>query len=269
MNDSESKEEVRKHKMLEFSTHLGALFGVAGLTSTILTNTAPTLALLPNLGISFLCGATALVGFIFWLALAHRDNTYHLVARDKGGSVLIDHVRNAKQSIVGTHFTKEPPSNAYLAMLQEVLSSGVTMRRLIYFHGDPCGKDYEWLSAFEGNPTYEQIAVNSALPFNVVIIDQQTVWLFFPLRSAPFFRNAIWFKDKDVADLFEAMFAYWERTHVIEGHRRNYQMAESVAFGMESPKRIDTTDAPSPDSNDRSASQGARSGRESGKRENS
>ena len=73
MNDSESKEELRKHKMVELSTHLGAFIGVAGLISTILTQSVPTLGLLTNLGISLLSGSAALVGLAFWLALAHRD----------------------------------------------------------------------------------------------------------------------------------------------------------------------------------------------------
>ncbi len=236
MNESISKDELRKHKMMELSTHLSTLLGVAGLTSAILAKSAPDLSLLPNLGISFVSGAVALVALAFWLALAHRDNTYHLVSRDKGGGVLFDHVRDATQCIICTHFTKEPPSKPYLAILQEMLDSGVTMRRLINFHGDPCGSEYEWLSAFEGRPTYEQIAVDAALPFNLVIIDQQIVWIFFPLRNAPYFRNAIWFKDKDVAELFGVMIDHWQRPHHINGHKRNCQLAESPTFGIDVPK---------------------------------
>jgi hypothetical protein len=141
---------------------------------------------------------------------------------------LFDHVRKAKLGITCTHFTKEPPSQAYLALLQELLNNSITIRRLVCFSGDPRGKDYDWMSGFEGNPHYEQIVVNVALPFNVVVIDQRIVWLFLPARNSPHFRNAIWFDDKDVAELLELMVAQVERLYRIEGHARNFESTDSA-----------------------------------------
>ena len=230
MNEPIPKDDLRKSKMMELSTHLSTLLGVTGVTSAVLGKSAPGLNLLENLGISLVLGVGALFGLAFWLAFAHRDNVYHLVARDKGGGVLFDHVRDAKQSIICTHFTKEQPSKPYLAILKQVLESGVTMRRLINFQGDPCATEYDWLKEFEGKATYEQIAIQSGLPFNVVIVDQQIVWIFFPLRNAPYFRNAIWFRDSDVAELFDVMLAHWQQNHHIVGHARNCQLAEAAAI---------------------------------------
>jgi hypothetical protein len=226
MEDTISQSDLRKQKMQELSTHFGTMLGIAGLTSTVLDRAFSNLPLFENIGLSLLAGLLALVGMALWLALAHRDNVYHLVARDKGGGVLFNHVRYAKECIICTHFTKEPPSHAYAAILKEKLNDGVTVRRLIKFYDDPKGSEYSWLAEFESNDGYEQIAMNVGLPFNVVIIDRTIVWIFFPLRNAPYFRNAIWFKDKDIADLFNVMLEYWQHTHSDAQHRRNRELDE-------------------------------------------
>jgi hypothetical protein len=192
----------------------GLTFGIGGFLYRIFPNS--TLWFQYGIGVGVAIVLVLILAFFAYLKA--KKGRYHLVNEDKGGEVLISQVKKAKNNILATHFTLEPPSEGYLGILQDRLRTGVKIRRIIYFSKEKTDPCYKWLEKFAMFPDYyTQSTVSCCLPFNIVVIDKRFVWLFLPSDDYDYFRNAVWIENKQMAAYFTCAFDSFAKRYAVSG----------------------------------------------------
>jgi hypothetical protein len=212
---------------------LGAVLGLVGFVAGTIRMFSQDFPPLTACLIGFLVAMITLALVMFGFYIKSKSRRFTLHARDSGGSLLRADVRNANESILATHFTAEMPDDKYLGLLQHCLDREVRITRLVYFNSQAPKADYEWLSTFSSrskHPScYEQIELTCWLPFNIVIIDSQTVWLFFPSHEHDYYRNAIRIRNSSVGSMFARAFCS------LKIHQRNIAPESPPMTGLERP----------------------------------
>jgi hypothetical protein len=190
-------------KTFTFIAHVIGFVGFCYmLLNAVLRTVWPPLVIV---GLSLIGGVLFMVVRLQMLIAVSSKNKYHFVDLDKGGSSLSEQIRNARRCIKTTHFTKEPPSEGYIGTLIDKLNEEVHICRLVFLAPDR-KDEYNWLNRFRNLTFYNEYSSHICLPFNIVIIDDQKVWLFFPVTKEGFYRQAVWFDDPDLGKLFAAAF---------------------------------------------------------------
>ncbi len=120
-----------------------------------------------------------------------RKNRFE-VCTDRGGASCLEDIRNADRSLLLTHFSSEVPDPVYLRAIQEKIDNGLHVNRLVSDSANINTTDYSWLKSIDRKTNYVQHKCSRPLPFNIIIIDNNIIWLFFPTEpSASHFNNAI------------------------------------------------------------------------------
>jgi hypothetical protein len=124
--------------------------------------------------------------------------------RDKGGASCLTDIKEAEESILLTHFSRETPDPTYLKEIQSKIDDQVYVARIVTSRSISDPSDYDWLNEIIRGKCYVQYVSQYDLPFNLIIIDKKIVWMFFPTESdACHFNKAISFKSELLASCFK------------------------------------------------------------------
>jgi hypothetical protein len=98
---------------------------------------------------------------------------------------LLDLIRQARRSILTTHFTPEIPTDAYISHMLEKLRNGVTITRIVAFQPDASRDVYRWLRYFrhpDGSalPHYQEYQFpGMPLPLDIIVVDDEIALQYF------------------------------------------------------------------------------------------
>lgn len=122
--------------------------------------------------------------------------------KTREGYQLNKKILDAKLNIVVTHFSKNNPRKLYKKSLLEKMEKEVSVTRIV---SNSPNRDDKWLNEFRGEKNYfEKSTELNFMPFDIYIIDNETVFLSFPSNvDQQYFTEGVLFKNEKLARLFE------------------------------------------------------------------
>ena len=178
--------------------------GVASVVFTVLDNRIK-LPLKWSVGLT-LTGLFIVI--IFWSISklwTAKDCRFKFIYSKNGHESYTD-IINAKRNILVTHFSKNSPSEAYIALLLEKLDKEISITRILPKDVDTTTEEYAWLTQFDDKNHYIKIfADGKFFPFDVMIFDNKTVKVLFPQSGEhEHYKEGIQFDNPRVAAMFKA-----------------------------------------------------------------
>jgi hypothetical protein len=141
------------------------------------------------------------VAYLKWLDYerVNRSNRFDICS-DRGGASCLQDIEYAEKSLLLTHFSSEIPDAVYLRAIQAKINEGLHVNRILSASANLSKPEYSWLKSIDRKTSYHQYQCPSTLPFNIIIIDNCIVWLFFPTEpSASHFNNAVSFRSETLS----------------------------------------------------------------------
>ncbi len=189
---------------LSLSDVFGVL-GIAGITYSVVKDATSS--------VSTALGAAVVVAFfgvMIWAiyrAAPKREERFKLVV-SHGSEESVVFVREAEESILVTHFTRDLPSREYTAAMLARLEKGVPVTRIVSSDVAQRLEVKEWLLEFKKHPKYREcIYPRPALPFEFILIDEKLVVFYLPTKNDPLLLNtALVFQNERLAGSVYTMF---------------------------------------------------------------
>jgi hypothetical protein len=121
----------------------------------------------------------------------NKKNRFEMCT-DRGGASCLEDIQYTQKSLLLTAFSGEIPDPVYLRAIQVKIDDGLHVNRILPSNVSLNSPEYHWLKTIDRKSNYLQYKCPDPLPFNMIIIDNSIVWLFFPTEpSACHFKNAV------------------------------------------------------------------------------
>jgi len=179
------------------------IFIIFGFSSIFFTfSREADLSYLLSISVSMLVFAIISVCWSYYAVLVSKRDRFK-IKRDINFIHFIDDIKEANENIYATHFSQIVPNSEYSKVLVQKLKEKVPITRIIPLDI----KNDEWLKGCRDHDNYKEIKIKQNLHFDILIIDNFKVRLFFPsTKDTTNYSKVVYFDNKDIAIIFSTYF---------------------------------------------------------------
>lgn len=150
-----------------------------------------------------------IIGLMYWSLIIYwrnRKNRFK-ISSDREAENSVMHIKHANEFILVTHFSNTVPSKRYRDIMKNKIGEGVQVTRIVPIDIDKTKEEYKWLAEYENIGGYKEIQVNQKTPFDITLVDNEKLVLYFPVGTdTDYFTKALAFENAEVATLFKTYF---------------------------------------------------------------
>jgi hypothetical protein len=119
----------------------------------------------------------AVSGDVFLEKIPDVPESCEIISAQRKPEVLLDIIRQARRSILATHFTTEIPPGSYISLMLEKLRNEVKVSLIAAFHPDAPKEVHGWRRSFRDvslRPFYQEyLFPGTPLPSDIVVVDDE------------------------------------------------------------------------------------------------